>query len=193
MKKDAKGIAVLMPGIGYTCDKPLLYYGGKLARGLGWEVLPVPYGGFPPKERDGKYLAKCAAIALTQAEELLAGVKWEKYESVLLLSKSIGTAVAARYAAAHGIACRHVFFTPLEDTFACPVEDAVAFHGTADPWAETARIRALCEKAGIPLYETEGANHSLETGDVAKDIENVASVMRRVEEYMREYSAIKRG
>ena len=42
-----KRIACLFPGIGYTCDKPLLYYSWKLLKGLGWEVVPVPYTGFP--------------------------------------------------------------------------------------------------------------------------------------------------
>ena len=185
MKQTVRKIAVLLPGIGYSCDRPLLYYAGSLARGLGFRVLPVPYGGFPPKERSRAYLSRCAGIALAQAEEMLSGVKWEEYGEVLFLSKSIGTAVAARYAASHVRGCRHVFFTPLEETFACPAGDAIAFHGTADPWADTARIRYLCERAGIALYETEGANHSLETGDAVKDIENAAAVMRTVEEYLR--------
>ena len=30
--KETKSIAVLFPGIGYTCDKPLLYYSEKLMR-----------------------------------------------------------------------------------------------------------------------------------------------------------------
>lgn len=33
-----KKIAVLFPGIGYTCDKPLLYYSAKLAAEKGYEV-----------------------------------------------------------------------------------------------------------------------------------------------------------
>ena len=42
-------IACLFPGIGYTCDKPLLYYSWKLLKGMGWDVVPVPYAGFPEK------------------------------------------------------------------------------------------------------------------------------------------------
>ena len=29
--RKAEKIAVFLPGIGYTCDKPLMYYGAKLA------------------------------------------------------------------------------------------------------------------------------------------------------------------
>ena len=32
-------IAVLFPGIGYTCDKPLLYYTGKLAVARGYKIV----------------------------------------------------------------------------------------------------------------------------------------------------------
>ena len=37
-------LAVLFPGIGYHVDKPLLYYGRKLAVQRGYEVVGVPYG-----------------------------------------------------------------------------------------------------------------------------------------------------
>ena len=53
---------------------------------------------------------------------------------------SIGTTVAVRYADACGISCQHVLFTPLEETFSVPVRDAIAFHGTADPWADDKEI-----------------------------------------------------
>ena len=42
-----KKLAVLFPGIGYTCDKPLLYYSWKVLKKLDYEVFPVPYTGFP--------------------------------------------------------------------------------------------------------------------------------------------------
>ena len=70
-------LAVLLPGIGYTCDKPPLYYSGKLAHALGWETLPVPYGGFPAKVRgDRDRLRQSMDIALAQTEELLRDVDW---------------------------------------------------------------------------------------------------------------------
>ena len=48
---DGKRLAALFPGIGYHCDKPLLYYSAKLARAAGYAVMPVPYAGFPEKVR----------------------------------------------------------------------------------------------------------------------------------------------
>ena len=68
-KKEQKkqGLACLFPGIGYTCDKPLLYYSWKLLKGLSWEVVPVPYSGFPEKVRgDAEKMNRCAQIARDQ-------------------------------------------------------------------------------------------------------------------------------
>jgi hypothetical protein len=71
----------------------------------------------------------------------------------------------------------------VEDVFRFVGRDAIVFHGTADPWADTGVIRENCKKAGLPLYETEGANHSLETGKVDQDIKEMRKVMKIVREY----------
>lgn len=185
-----KKIACLFPGIGYTCDKPLLYYSAKLLKGLGWEIVPVPYSGFPSgvKGNPGK-MRQCAEMALEQAETLLREIDWGGYGEILFIGKSVGTVACAAYARRHGLACRQVFFTPVEDSFRYAGRDTIAFHGTADPWAETKAIEEACRRLEIPLYETEGANHSLETGDVDADIRELRKVMKVV----REFAANRRG
>ena len=171
-------IAVLFPGIGYTCDKPLLYYGGKLAREAGYEVRPVPYGNFPRGVKgDAGKMRQAFLSACDQAEALLADVDWDRCAEIVFIGKSIGTAVGTRYAQEKGLPARHVLLTPLEETFRFDIGEAVAFHGTADPWAATPAITALCRERRIPLFLTEGANHSLETGDVAKDLETLLQTM----------------
>ena len=178
-------LAVLFPGIGYTCDKPLMYYSGKLARALGYDVRPVPYTGFPKGVKGSpEGMRRSFALASEQAEALLGDVRWDDYESLLLIGKSIGTAVALRFAREHGLTARSVLFTPLAETFIFETGEAIAFHGTADPWAETPAIEAACRSRGIPLYLTEGANHSLETGAVEVDIRTLAITMDRVSAFI---------
>ena len=226
-----KKLMVLFPGIGYTCDKPLLYYSSKMAPTLDYDVLPVPYVGFPKKVKgDRKRMRESFEMAFSQAEEMLQDVRWDAYEDVVFVSKSIGTVVASCYAARHGLKVRSVLFTPLAETFEfvgkqetdvlenaakCEIESGekceagygaahetengkagefgtrvadcphvISFHGTSDPWAETLAIQTACEARGIPLYLTEGANHSLETGDVLRDIENLGGVMRIVRDFL---------
>ena len=179
-----KKIACLFPGIGYTCDKPLLYYSQKLLKGLGWEVVPVPYSGFPDKVRgDAERMQLCVRMALEQAEELLGKIRWNEYGDILFIGKSVGTVVCTAYAKRHRLLCRQILFTPVEATFQFAEKRAVAFHGTADPWADTRIIKTLCKEMGIPLYETPGANHSLETGDVEKDIAELQKIMKILRDF----------
>ena len=178
-------LCLLFPGIGYTCDKPLMYYGGRLAASLGYEVRPVPYTGFPQGVKGNrKKMEQSFTIALKGARKILADVNFEDYAEILCLSKSIGTAVAAAYSAEKGLFVRHVFYTPLEESFSFGADSAIAFHGTGDPWAATEAIRARCREAGIPLFETPDANHSLETGDTERDIREIGKVMEETRAYI---------
>ena len=91
-----KKLAVFFPGIGYTADKPLLYYSRKLAAELDYEVLSLSYGGFPKKPKgDPEKLRACFRLAAEQASEQLAEVRWKHYDEIVFVTKSIGTAVAA--------------------------------------------------------------------------------------------------
>ena len=182
-----KTIACLFPGIGYTCDKPLLYYSWKLLKGLGREVVLVPYSGFPPGVKgNAEKMQQAVHMALEQAEEMLQDIEWSDYSDVLLVGKSVGTVVCAAYARRHRLQCRQILFTPVEATFQFAGKESIVFHGTADPWANTKAIEDYCHQMGIPLYETENANHSLETGDVDLDIKNMRKTMKIVRTYILE-------
>ena len=188
----SKKLAVFFPGIGYTVDKPLMYYSRKIAAQAGYEVKLLPYGGFPPKILgDRERMTESFRIALQQAEEMLSGVVWEDYEELLFVGKSIGTIVAAKLAetiaarTAGGL--RLVLYTPLEETFLFGVRDAIAFTGTGDPWVGEAdsRIGSLCEERGLPCIVVPAANHSLETGELFTDLDNLQMIMTATREYIR--------
>ena len=150
---------------------------------IGTVSLPIVCG-----SRNGiikVWMKKCAEIALEQAEEILAEIEWKQYDDVVMVGKSVGTVVSALYAQNHGIRCRFVLLTPLEETFDYISSDSIAFHGTADPWARTEIIKERCEKQGIPLFLTDGANHSLETGDVEKDLEMLQEVIKTVKKFVK--------
>lgn len=190
-------IAVLFPGIGYTCDKPLLYYSAKLAAEKGFEVVRVPYGNFPSNVKgNAEKMYQSFVSAREQSEDILKDVDWSSYEEIVFFSKSVGTVVALSYASEHGIDARQVLYTPLKETFKFPVEAgaavandagksrAIAFHGTGDPWAQTEDIIKICEEKGVPLYLTKEANHSLECGKAIKDIKTIRKVMRTVKAFL---------
>ncbi len=106
-------LVVCFPGIGYHCDKPLLYYSRKLAATAGYDhAVLLQY----TCQKDGLRENPAAPAAppfdalYTQAEAQLAAVGWAQYDDVLFLSKSIGTAIAAAYAPKHAVPCRHVLY-----------------------------------------------------------------------------------
>ena len=180
-------VAVLFPGIGYTCDRSLLYFSGKLAETAGYEIRTVPYGDFPRGVKGNRSKMEASFYsAMEQTEKLLADVEWENYGDILFISKSIGTIVASAYAKQHGLQVRSVLFTPLKDTFQFTDAgaEAAAFHGTSDPWAETGEIVSGCEEKGIALYLTDHANHSLETGDVMTDLKTLNGAMKVVKQFI---------
>lgn len=204
-KKEAHKLAVIFPGIGYTADKPLLYFGRRIAVEYGYEVRIMDYKGFPPKVKgDRNRMEESFFIALRQAEEMLAGVDFTEYDDIVFIGKSIGTIVAAKIAAdaaagtsseaAAGTApespakarIRQVLYTPLEDTFRFPIGEAIAFTGDDDPWVgkENSRIPALCKERGIPCRLVPHANHSLESKDVFADMKELRKVMKETEAFL---------
>ena len=179
-------LAVIFPGIGYHCDKPLLYYGKKLAGSCGYEIREVPYGNFEPGIKgNAEKMERAFRSALDQTEKLLEDVDWPSCKDLLFISKSVGTAVAAAYADRHGLATRNIFFTPVEQTFSFVKQKGIVFHGNADPWAETEMVKRCCREKNLPLYITERANHSMETGDVLADLEIMRRVMDRCKQYIK--------
>ena len=111
-------LAVFFPGIGYHCDKPLLYYSKKLAAACGYGIREVPYGGFESGIKGNPEKMEAAfRLALAQAEELLGDVEWKEFEELLFVSKSVGTVVAAAFEEKYGLKAKNIFFTPVEQTF----------------------------------------------------------------------------
>lgn len=178
-------LAVFFPGIGYHNDKPLLYYRQKLAKEFGFECIKVNYNGFASGIKSNKEKMKEALeIAYSQTEPLLAAVDWSKYSDIIFISKSIGTAVAAQYAEKHNLKCRNIYMTPLSETFLFKPKKGIAFHGTADDWADTEDIKDKCSQYDLKLYITPDANHSLETDNTIENIKIIQKTMEYIKNYI---------
>ena len=183
-------LCVLFPGIGYTVDKPLLYFSQELALSRGFEVRHVEYHGLPQiKGLDDTDAVKLQAynMAVKQAKECLADVNWDECDEVLFVGKSIGTIVAAALAeiTPYKGEIKFVYFTPLSFTFKyAKPESGPVFTGTADPWVEHDEIIKKAAELNLPCYTYEDANHSLITGDVTRAIEILKEVFAIVESKM---------
>lgn len=182
-------IAVYFPGIGYHCDKPLLYYSRNIACGLGFQNyrnISYTYNAGNIRGNEKKMREAYEALS-AQAEAELADVIWSGYNDVLFISKSIGTIIAAWYAQKYGLKnARHILYTPLSQTYLFAPEHAVGFIGTEDPWSDVDEIIRLSDANHIPITVYEGCNHSLECADTLKNIENLKDIMQRTMDFCRE-------
>ena len=181
-ESDMKKIAVYFPGIGYHCDKPLLYYSRNAACELGYENYKnVTYTYKAGNIRGNEEKMKEAYETLfLQAETELADFVWSDYDDVLFVSKSIGTIIATSYAEKYGLKhTKHILYTPLAQTYLFAPIHAIGFIGTADPWSDTAEIIRLSKANQIPLTVYKGCNHSLECKDTLKNLENLKDIMQR--------------
>lgn len=185
-----KQIAVFFPGIGYHCDKPLLYFSQRIAQEAGYqEVIPLRYHCPASDIRGNLEKMREAGLALfAQTEEALKDIPWSQYGDILFVSKSVGTAIAAAYARKHKLECRNIFYTPVALTFAESPRNGIAFTGSCDPWVETGVVEDGCKQAGIPLTVIQEANHSLETGFPMRDIRILESAMEETRWYIQRKS-----
>lgn len=130
-------------------------------------------------------LKQAFITALEQSREILKDIKWDEYETVLFLMKSVGTAVGGAYAKEKGIKANMLIYTPVEHTFQfLDMGCGIVFSGTADPWVETAIVKEHCSNLKLPLHLIRDANHSLETGNVEADIALLHEIMRLSNEYI---------
>lgn len=181
-------LAVLFPGFGYSCDKPLLHYARRAAEQAGCGVLPVLYPDALPvwdKQALARSVADCLPPALAAARGAVLAAR-EKYHGTELLffSKSFGTVVAGALSAQlqyRGV--RNFYLTPLLQTL--PYMEAApcaAAAGTADPYLPDGARRKMAALPTVELHLCPGANHSLEVpGDAAASVQVLRSL---VESYL---------
>ena len=62
-------------------------------------------------------MEKAFFSAVEQTEEILKDVDFSAYDDILLISKSVGTAVSAAYAGKHHLKTRNIYYTPVEASF----------------------------------------------------------------------------
>lgn len=182
---NSKKLAIILPGTGYHKDKPLLYYGAKMALEKGYDIQYVDYlecfNGIRYLDAEMEAASK-KAYAMT--EETLDKIDFSQYTEVVFIGKSFGTLMGAGYASEHKVKARHVWYTPVLETYDYGIRGAIAFTGSKDPIADTAAMTVKAEENGVRLFVYDDGNHSLETKDTLHNIEILQDVMKKTKEYL---------
>jgi hypothetical protein len=163
---DPERCAVVLPGIRYFSQAPLLWFAREAAQAHGWSVLELSERA--PGDRDPfEWMRERATAALDYA-----GAR-----AVAVVGKSLGSA-AAPLVAERSLAA--VWLTPLLDrpeVASAVSAPALLIGSTADPtWADGPR-----PDAGVEVLEFEGLDHSLQArNDPLASLEVLHSVVERI-------------
>lgn len=179
-------LAVLLPGQAYSCQRPLLHYARLSALAAGCDVLCIAYG-FEAARRPGP-----GGEFQMLAEEVRAAIAWAGSQGgdppeVLLIAKSIGTAVAREILREAGrTPWRAFLLTPVERAAALVEEaGATAVIGTADPFFERPGIQASIAAHPASWHIFRGLDHSLERpGDVPASLAALGSAMELLQAFL---------
>lgn len=172
-------LALLLPGIRYTNDAPLLYFSRTLLLAQGYDVLAVDYQyGFD--ERFQSLPADAREKWMREDLEAVQGRinQGEQYESVVVVAKSLGTILTSRlFAAGLNKPLRVVWLTPvLSDegvtrTLASLEQPSLLVIGTADRHYDAETLKGVRQNGAVRVREVDGAGHRLEIeGDTQSSI-----------------------
>ncbi len=201
---DGKKLAIIFPGIGYHTDKPLLYFSKKLAKELGFEVVEVSYTFRQEAQHikgNAAEMQEAFVQAYAQTRTQLQEIPFADYQRVVMIGKSIGTVVAAKYAAEHLPVADQIVYTPVPETFDFlpvghtqasehtahgPAAQVLVWHGQADPWCTDDVVMLAHREQNFRLELVADANHSLETPDVLRNLEILQTAMQQLKAFLAE-------
>lgn len=189
-------LALILPGLNYTCDMPLLYYSTQVMLGAGADVVQVKYD--YTEKTMGKSVSLPEKVALLQKDVTkIASVALEqgKHQRLTVIGKSLGTL---------GIAClleagfpvkpqTCIFLTPILQQME-PALDLIrqcsnTFYviGTIDPYYDPGLIVKFRTTQPDNFLIIEGVNHSLELpGDAIHSLAVLDNIVRRLNMFITE-------
>jgi hypothetical protein len=188
-------LALILPGLNYTCDMPLLYYTAQFLIADGADVLQVKYDYTQTPQSKTQSLDEMVA-QLNKDVTSIAKVALEQrnYKHLTIIAKSLGTlGVPTLLEADFSAKVRTcVYLTPILKELVSQKEliqtcqNNLFVIGTSDPYYDPELIRVLINPQGDNFMIIEGVNHSLEfQGDPLGSLRVLDEVARKLETFLK--------
>lgn len=182
-------LMILLPGLGYTNQMPLMFYLHEIAQARAWDALQIHYDyrTVPRETSSEDWIARFLADTRPLIDAALAK---GKYTNVVLVGKSIGTNVMTTLLARGFEGATHfIWLTPLLRSE--PVRQAVmnygpsiAVFGDKDYAVADVNLTPISQ-AGAHIIVVPGADHSMMIeGSVPESIALLAQAMRELESWL---------
>ena len=189
----SKMLAFLLPGMRYTCDKPLLYFTTELLLAKGYDVLQL-WANYRDDSFEQLSQGEQTIRLISDGQALFnAGQKFGKYEKTLLCGKSLGTLIMA-------------FILNLEQDFPNlqtiwlspllnlpPVSESILKNQSpafiagslSDLTFNSGPYDQIGSNTNITSFIIEKADHSLEVpGDTLQSVNILKQVIRKISEFV---------
>ncbi len=161
-----KKTAVIFPGIGYTCKRPMLHYSGQMTRRHDYETIELDYGAdiHSIAARDDVSMLDVCQTVLDRILPQLTGLDLGSRDDVIFISKSIGTYIAWQCSQKLQIHARQFMMTPIAPMLEqIGTVDGIFLSGTADPLVPSEAVyRAEAAYPDKAAMICPGCDHSLE-------------------------------
>jgi hypothetical protein len=191
---ESHSLAVLLPGLNYSCDHPLLYYTTYILLEHSFDVLQLraDYNAAEFQSRSNseqlRWLAEDATALLN------AGLAQRNYSRLILVGKSIGTlTLGALLGNSDAFLDAHtIWFTPLTQ-YTVVVHGMARAHkkslyvaGSGDRSFDTGPLRSAPFYASHQNLVIEGADHALQIpGDLPRSLDVMKQIVTEVETFIK--------
>jgi hypothetical protein len=176
-------IAVLFPGLNYSCQAPLLYYTTYHLLAKGFDVLLVEYDYRKRGDLNDSEFDELVSADANAAYD--AAIDQSSYDSVMLVGKSVGTGALSSIMEKRGPVkgAKFLWITPLfEDrriyrNALASCASSLFVIGTGDPHYDRKKILELEKRCGGSTLVMRGADHRLEAEEW--DTEKNLKILKR--------------
>lgn len=176
-------LLIEFPGRNYSCDKPLLYYGGKVFQEKGYDVIRLDYNYRLKGDKNNipALIEEAKEIVLKQLDR----VDFSGYEDIVFVSKSMGCALAGFCEEHYKIRARHIYLTPVDASLKYMQRGkCIVVSGKEDTILESRKLKIYCVQQDIPLKQFEEVGHSLEhPTDINKTFAILMVIIRLFKEF----------
>ncbi len=180
-KQDSDTLMVLLGGQNYSVDQPLLHYSKNLGLQMGLDVLAVHYG-FMHHTSLVKF-PDDFEVLYDEVETLIEMALEPHHEKIVFVGKSLGTVLIKRlHKSFSNRSHKLVYLTPVAPAFDPDnLSEKLIIMGTGDAHYDE---KLLNREEESVVIEFEGADHSLETGNVITDLELLEQVIGAISGYL---------